>query len=37
MPIDKGRTVYESTKQIDAQYNGDYHLFFANGGDQNND
>ena len=36
LAIDKDRTVQETIKQIHAQYNNDYELFFANGGDQNN-
>tara|TARA_Y100000766_G_C18803564_1_gene554310 strand:- start:82 stop:504 length:423 start_codon:yes stop_codon:yes gene_type:complete len=36
LAIDKDRTVQETIKQIHAQYSNDYELFFANGGDQNN-
>ena len=36
LAIDKDRTVQATIKQIHAQYNNDYELLFANGGDQNN-
>ena len=35
--IDKDRTVVETIKMIYNQFNNDYQLAFANGGDQNND
>lgn len=36
LSIDKDRTVIESLKQIHENYSKEYTLFFANGGDQNN-
>ena len=36
LSIDKDRTVQATIKQIHAQYNNNYELLFANGGDQNN-
>jgi D-beta-D-heptose 7-phosphate kinase/D-beta-D-heptose 1-phosphate adenosyltransferase len=36
LSIDKDRTVVESIKMIFNQYGNEYHLAFANGGDQNN-
>jgi cytidyltransferase-like protein len=35
--IDKNRTVIETVKLIHDLYSKEYNLFFANGGDQNND
>ena len=35
--IDKNRTVCETIEKIHAQYGEKYHLYFANGGDQNNE
>ena len=37
LSIDKDRTVVESIKMIFNQFGKEYHLAFANGGDQNND
>lgn len=37
LSIDKDRTVIETIKFIYNNFNGNYDLFFANGGDQNND
>ena len=37
LSLDKDRTVVESLKSIHYQFNDEYDLFFANGGDQNND
>ena len=37
LSIDKDRTVVESIKMIFNQLGKEYHLVFANGGDQNND
>ncbi len=37
LSIDKDRTVIESIKMIFNQFGNDFHLAFANGGDQNND
>ena len=36
LSIDKDRTVIQSLKQIHKNYSKEYSLFFANGGDQNN-
>jgi len=36
LSIDKDRTVIQSLKQIHKNYSKEYTLFFANGGDQNN-
>ena len=37
LSIDKDRTVVETIKKIYEEYGNEYHLAFANGGDQNND
>ena len=37
LSIDNNRTVVESIKSIFQQFGNEYHLVFANGGDQNND
>jgi bifunctional ADP-heptose synthase (sugar kinase/adenylyltransferase) len=37
LSIDKDRTVVESIRMIYNQFGNEYHLAFANGGDQNND
>ena len=37
LSLDKDRTVVESLKSIHYQFNDEYDLFFANGGDQNNE
>jgi cytidyltransferase-like protein len=37
LSIDNDRTVVETIKEIHRQYGEQYHLAFANGGDQNND
>jgi cytidyltransferase-like protein len=37
LSIDNDRTVIESIKRIFQQFGNEYHLVFANGGDQNND
>ena len=37
LSIDNDRTVVESIKSIFQQFGNEYHLVFANGGDQNND
>jgi cytidyltransferase-like protein len=37
LSIDKDRTVRETLRMIHSEYGKDVELFFANGGDQNND
>ncbi len=37
LSIDKDRTVVETIKMIFDEFSNEYHLVFANGGDQNND
>ena len=37
LSIDKDRTVIESIRMIFDEFGNEYHLAFANGGDQNND
>lgn len=37
LSIDKDRTVRETLKKIHAKYSSNFELYFANGGDQNND
>jgi cytidyltransferase-like protein len=37
LSIDSDRTVIETLKKIHQIYNNEFDLFFANGGDQNND
>ena len=37
LSLDKDRTVVESLKTIHKQFSHEYDLFFANGGDQNNE
>lgn len=37
LSIDKDRSVVESIKMIFNEFGNEYHLAFANGGDQNND
>ena len=37
LSIDSDRTVRETLKKIHAKYSSNFELYFANGGDQNND
>ncbi len=37
LSIDKDRTVIETIKMLFNEFGNEYHLLFANGGDQNND
>jgi cytidyltransferase-like protein len=37
LSIDQDRTVCKTLKMLHAQFGNEYHLAFANGGDQNND